>query len=137
MNTQERLEQTRQALAEMWCDEEATAERLKQLVARTHSAASAPGAPPPAIMAAASDHETAACQVRSYNGELALCAAIGQADRPYEPAACHPAADSESGRVTDLVERAQAGEADAFGRLYDQYSDTVYRYIYYRVGGKA
>ncbi|MER5951317.1 ECF subfamily RNA polymerase sigma factor, BldN family [Streptomyces sp. cg28] len=48
-----------------------------------------------------------------------------------------PAADSDSARMMDLVERAQGGEADAFGRLYDQYSDTVYRYIYYRVGGKA
>ncbi|MET8678168.1 ECF subfamily RNA polymerase sigma factor, BldN family [Streptomyces sp. NPDC004647] len=48
-----------------------------------------------------------------------------------------PAADSDSRRMMDLVERAQAGEAEAFGRLYDQYADTVYRYIYYRVGGKA
>ncbi|MFJ2744506.1 ECF subfamily RNA polymerase sigma factor, BldN family [Streptomyces sp. NPDC087440] len=48
-----------------------------------------------------------------------------------------PTADSDSARMMDLVERAQGGEADAFGRLYDQYSDTVYRYIYYRVGGKA
>lgn len=48
-----------------------------------------------------------------------------------------PTADSDSARMMDLAERAQAGEADAFGRLYDQYSDTVYRYIYYRVGGKA
>ncbi|MCM2578275.1 ECF subfamily RNA polymerase sigma factor, BldN family [Streptomyces meridianus] len=46
-------------------------------------------------------------------------------------------ADHDSRRMMDLVERAQAGEAEAFGRLYDQYADTVYRYIYYRVGGKA
>ncbi|WP_129841208.1 ECF subfamily RNA polymerase sigma factor, BldN family [Streptomyces sp. RFCAC02] len=48
-----------------------------------------------------------------------------------------PAADSDSRRMMDLVERAQSGEAEAFGSLYDQYSDTVYRYIYYRVGGRA
>ncbi|AXE22395.1 RNA polymerase subunit sigma-24 [Streptomyces globosus] len=53
------------------------------------------------------------------------------------PAARRPTADSDQARMMDLVERAQAGEAEAFGRLYDQYSDTVYRYIYYRVGGKA
>ncbi|RCG20891.1 RNA polymerase subunit sigma-24 [Streptomyces diacarni] len=47
------------------------------------------------------------------------------------------ASDTDSRRMMDLVEAAQAGEAEAFGRLYDQYSDTVYRYIYYRVGGRA
>jgi RNA polymerase sigma-70 factor (ECF subfamily) len=45
--------------------------------------------------------------------------------------------DPDSRRMMDLVERAQNGEAEAFGRLYDQYSDTVYRYIYYRVGSRA
>lgn len=39
--------------------------------------------------------------------------------------------------VADLVARAQAGESDAFGLLYDRYIDLVYRYIYYRVGGMA
>jgi RNA polymerase sigma-70 factor (ECF subfamily) len=47
------------------------------------------------------------------------------------------ATDTDSRRMMDLVERAQSGEAEAFGSLYDQYSDTVYRYIYYRVGGRA
>jgi RNA polymerase sigma-70 factor (ECF subfamily) len=39
--------------------------------------------------------------------------------------------------IMKLVEKAQDGDSDAFGRLYDHYSDTVYRYIYYRVGSKA
>src|SRR5213592_2387940 len=33
-----------------------------------------------------------------------------------------------------LVERAQSGDAEAFGELYDRYVDQVYRYIAYRVG---
>jgi RNA polymerase sigma-70 factor (ECF subfamily) len=37
----------------------------------------------------------------------------------------------------DLVEAAQAGDVDAFGRLYDRYVDTVYRFIYYRLGDRA
>jgi RNA polymerase sigma-70 factor, ECF subfamily len=37
--------------------------------------------------------------------------------------------------VAELVARSQAGDGEAFGLLYDRYVDTVYRYIYYRVGG--
>ncbi len=33
------------------------------------------------------------------------------------------------------VERAQGGDGEAFAQLYTAYSDTVYRYVYYRVGG--
>ena len=51
-----------------------------------------------------------------------------------EPGPPAPATPSET--VTD-VDRAQQGDWAAFGRLYDHYSDTVYRYIYYRVGSKA
>ena len=39
--------------------------------------------------------------------------------------------------VVALVKAAQQGDADAFGALYDRYLDLVYRYVYYRVGGKA
>ena len=45
--------------------------------------------------------------------------------------------ETERNPTMELVERAQAGESEAFGRLYDHYADTVYRYIYYRVGGRA
>ncbi|MET7637080.1 ECF subfamily RNA polymerase sigma factor, BldN family [Streptomyces sp. NPDC005438] len=48
-----------------------------------------------------------------------------------------PGSEADSRRMMDLVEAAQGGETEAFGRLYDHYSDTVYRYIYYRVGSRA
>ena len=39
----------------------------------------------------------------------------------------------ELATVMDIVARAQTGDANAFGELYDRYVDVVYRYIYYRV----
>jgi RNA polymerase sigma-70 factor (ECF subfamily) len=33
----------------------------------------------------------------------------------------------------DLISRAQKGDAEAYGDLYEYYLDTIYRYIYYRV----
>ncbi len=39
--------------------------------------------------------------------------------------------------VKALVARAQAGDPEAFGELYDRYVDLVYRYVYYRVGSQA
>jgi RNA polymerase sigma-70 factor (ECF subfamily) len=39
----------------------------------------------------------------------------------------------ELATVMDIVARAQSGDTDAFGELYDRYVDVVYRYIYYRV----
>jgi RNA polymerase sigma-70 factor (ECF subfamily) len=35
---------------------------------------------------------------------------------------------------TTLVEHAVAGDGDAFGELYLLHLDTIYRYVYYRVG---
>jgi RNA polymerase sigma-70 factor (ECF subfamily) len=53
------------------------------------------------------------------------------------PAAAPEPAEEPDASVVDLVARAQAGDAEAFGRLYDRYLDLVYRYVYYRVGSKA
>jgi RNA polymerase sigma-70 factor (ECF subfamily) len=44
-----------------------------------------------------------------------------------------PDFEAPDATVADLVARSQAGEAEAFGLLYDRYVDLVYRYIYYRV----
>ena len=37
----------------------------------------------------------------------------------------------------DLVRRTQAGDPEAFGLLYDRYVDTVYRFVYYRLGDRT
>jgi len=39
--------------------------------------------------------------------------------------------------VWGLVHRAQAGDAEAFGELYDNYVTMVHRYVYHRVGDRA
>ena len=46
----------------------------------------------------------------------------------------HAAPEGETAVAIGLVQRAQAGDAEAFGELYDRYVDQVYRYIVYRVG---
>lgn len=46
----------------------------------------------------------------------------------------HAPAEGEVAVTLALVERAQAGDTEAFGELYDRYVDLVYRYVYYRVG---
>ena len=60
---------------------------------------------------------------------------------PTESAEDHPSqsllhapAEGESAVTLALVQRAQAGDAEAFGELYDRYVTFVYRFIYYRVG---
>jgi RNA polymerase sigma-70 factor, ECF subfamily len=44
------------------------------------------------------------------------------------------APEGDTAVAMGLVQRAQAGDAEAFGELYDRYVDLVYRYVYYRVG---
>jgi RNA polymerase sigma-70 factor, ECF subfamily len=53
------------------------------------------------------------------------------------PAPTSPPQGGAADDVMAIVSRAQAGDAEAFGELYDRYVDLIYRYVYYRVGNKA
>ncbi|HEX5404082.1 MAG TPA: sigma-70 family RNA polymerase sigma factor [Pseudonocardiaceae bacterium] len=46
-------------------------------------------------------------------------------------------ADADHSATWALVEAAQAGDAGAFGQLYDQYVDSVFRYVLFRVGDRT
>lgn len=45
--------------------------------------------------------------------------------------------DAEHAAMWTLVRAAQQGDGEAFGKLYDQYVDAVFRFIYYRVNDRA
>jgi RNA polymerase sigma-70 factor (ECF subfamily) len=63
-------------------------------------------------------------------GEPAVADLIPAPMPPSEPT-------GELASVLEIVRRAQAGDADAFGELYDRYVDVVYRYVHYRVSSTA
>jgi RNA polymerase sigma-70 factor (ECF subfamily) len=48
--------------------------------------------------------------------------------------ASYPSEDPEQLRIAALVTLAKQGDGEAFGQIYDCYVDSVYRYLYYRVG---
>ncbi len=57
---------------------------------------------------------------------------------PDADLACSSETDeAEGARLIALVELARAGDAEAFGQLYDHYHASVYRFVYYRVGSVA
>jgi RNA polymerase sigma-70 factor (ECF subfamily) len=42
--------------------------------------------------------------------------------------------EAEASRLIALVDLARGGDTEAFGMLYDHYNQSVYRFVYYRVG---
>lgn len=63
---------------------------------------------------------------------MAVTCHAAQTDTPVTP---RPVGDAHA-EIWALIERAQAGEAVAFGEIYDRYVDTVFRYVYFRVGNR-
>jgi RNA polymerase sigma-70 factor (ECF subfamily) len=57
-----------------------------------------------------------------------------ESEPPKYPA--RPDPGDAAAEVWALVERAQAGDSDAFGLIYDRYVDTVFRFVYFRVGNR-
>jgi RNA polymerase sigma-70 factor, ECF subfamily len=57
-----------------------------------------------------------------------------ESEPPKYPA--RPDPTDAAAEVWALVERAQAGDAEAFGLIYDRYVDTVFRFVYFRVGNR-
>lgn len=90
---------------------------------------------------AASVADTGRTRESTFSGALSRAAKTGTTE-PAKPARGSgytrgSAPDGEAARIMALVELAQEGDNEAFAQLYDNYLDTVYRYIYYRVGSKA
>lgn len=56
---------------------------------------------------------------------------------PTQPGPRGDGEDPERSRIAGLVALAQQGDAEAFGQIYDAYVDSIYRYLYYRVGSHA
>jgi RNA polymerase sigma-70 factor (ECF subfamily) len=55
---------------------------------------------------------------------------------PGRPGSTIP--DTDDGPATwELVRRAQTGDAEGFGLLYDRYVDVVFRFVHHRVGDRA
>lgn len=72
-------------------------------------------------------HRSVPQSVTVATAEAAATPSIPSPAPPSEPT-------GELATVMEIVARAQSGDTNAFGELYDRYVDVVYRYIYYRVG---
>ncbi|MFC0030953.1 ECF subfamily RNA polymerase sigma factor, BldN family [Micromonospora chaiyaphumensis] len=69
-------------------------------------------------------------------GDTAVLPAVPATVAPATGFPSRPDPSDPATEVWALVERAQAGEAEAFGLIYDRYVDTVFRFVYFRVGNR-
>ena len=76
----------------------------------------------------------------SWLASLSACAVGPNFKRPPAPTATgypdRPDPSDAAAEVWALVEKAQGGDAEAFGKIYDRYVDAVFRFVYFRVGNR-
>ncbi|GAA1926604.1 sigma-70 family RNA polymerase sigma factor [Streptomyces sodiiphilus] len=115
----------------------AVLDRLRELLTTAYAAPALAAPVPAATVPVPAGPAAALCALADSAAGAAPLGRRARSGASGASTARRAATDRDSRRMMDLVERAQGGEAEAFGCLYDQYADTVYRYIYYRVGGRA
>jgi RNA polymerase sigma-70 factor (ECF subfamily) len=90
--------------------------------------------------AAAGPHPTPRPRASSdLDGATAVAGADGPGPTEHGNVALDAPTPPEAGApdVWALVRRAQAGDAEAFGEIYDHYVGTVHRYVHHRVGDRT
>ena len=76
--------------------------------------------------------------VQSGDGSALTSSSAGTGPGPEAGPEAWPGQDRDGqARVAALVELAQQGDREAFAQLYDRYVDTVFRYVFVRVGQRA
>jgi len=68
---------------------------------------------------------------------IALSTAYGAPRASGSNLSPEPDDDGGETRIMALVDLACAGDAEAFGQLYDHYLPGIYRFVYYRVGSRS
>ncbi|WP_245159712.1 sigma-70 family RNA polymerase sigma factor [Blastococcus sp. CT_GayMR19] len=103
------------------------------------SATGPPPPPGPAADAVPAGKPAPAARIRPTPAPRASTEAMpaGPAADELSDAGVAPPAEPGAVDVWALVHRAQAGDAEAFGQLYDHYVTMVHRYVYHRVGDRA
>lgn len=100
----------------------AVPDALRAAVAEAEQAADARHGPSPAF------------RVGAHSGRLGAATAPPADASPSAPVPQpSPAPEGDTVPSQELVVRAQSGDADAFGELYDRYVDMVHRYLRFRV----
>jgi RNA polymerase sigma-70 factor, ECF subfamily len=104
--------------------------------APVRSPVSQPVAHPDAEDAVTAAPDTDTAVIPAVPADTVILPVVPPADEPGSGFPDRPDPSDPATEVWNLVERAKAGDAEAFGLIYDRYVDTVFRFVYFRVGNR-